>query len=91
MSSTSSPAARSALVVGAGAGLSASLARTLAADGMQVALAARDIEKLAPLVGETGAHSYACDVAEPAAVAALFDAFNGALWPSWIPRRCDRR
>ena len=79
MSTTPSTAARSALVVGAGPGLSASLARTLAADGMQVGLAARDIEKLAPLVGETGAHSYACDVAEPAAVAALFDAFTADL------------
>ena len=50
-----------ALIVGAGNGLSASLARACAKQGMQVALAARNAEKLAPLVAETGARAYACD------------------------------
>lgn len=50
-----------ALIVGAGKGLSASLARLLAAEGMQVALAARDISKLADLVDETGALPVKCD------------------------------
>jgi NAD(P)-dependent dehydrogenase (short-subunit alcohol dehydrogenase family) len=51
-----------ALIVGAGSGLSASLARSFARDGMQVALAARNVTKLAGLLGEIkGAKAYACD------------------------------
>lgn len=61
-----------ALIVGAGRGLSAALARLFAAEGMQVALAARNIDKLAALAAETGAKAYACDAADPAAVDALF-------------------
>jgi NAD(P)-dependent dehydrogenase (short-subunit alcohol dehydrogenase family) len=64
---------RSALIVGAGSGISASLARLLSAQGVKVALAARDVEKLKPLLDETGAKAFAADTAEPAAVAALFD------------------
>ena len=63
-----------ALIVGAGAGLSASLARQAAREGMRVALAARNTEKLAPLVAETGASAYACDVTDRQAVEGLFDA-----------------
>ena len=62
-----------ALIVGTGRGLSASLARLFAKEGMQVALAARDTEKLADLAGETGAKAYRCDAIETADVAALFD------------------
>lgn len=65
---------RSALIVGAGAGLSASLARLFAAQGIAVALAARDADKLAGLCAETGAAAHACDARDPAAVAALFAA-----------------
>ena len=43
----------SALIVGAGSGLSASLARAFAKIGMKVALAARTVEKLEPLARET--------------------------------------
>ena len=63
---------RHALIVGAGAGLSASLARKLTATGWQVALAARDTAKLGALAAETGATLHACDSAEPTAVEALF-------------------
>jgi NAD(P)-dependent dehydrogenase (short-subunit alcohol dehydrogenase family) len=70
-----------ALIVGAGAGLSASLARRAARDGMRVALAARNTEKLAPLVAETGASAYACDVTDRQAVEALFDAVARDLGP----------
>ncbi len=63
-----------ALIVGVGKGLSASLARLFAREGMAVALAARDVEKLAPLASETQARAYACDAVEPQAVAGLFDA-----------------
>jgi NAD(P)-dependent dehydrogenase (short-subunit alcohol dehydrogenase family) len=68
-----------ALIVGAGSGLSASLARRLANQGLAVALAARDIGKLAPLCQETGARAFACDAADPAQVAALFTALDAAM------------
>jgi NAD(P)-dependent dehydrogenase (short-subunit alcohol dehydrogenase family) len=61
-----------ALIVGAGAGLSASLARQCAAAGMRVALAARHLEKLAQLKKETDAQAFACDATEAAQVEALF-------------------
>ncbi len=63
-----------AVILGAGQGLSAALARRLAAEGYAVALAARTIEKLRPIAAETGATLHCCDASEPAAVAALFDA-----------------
>ncbi len=63
---------QTALIVGAGAGLSASLARACAAQGMAVALAARNPEKLAGLVEEVGGHAYACDSSQAADVAELF-------------------
>jgi NAD(P)-dependent dehydrogenase (short-subunit alcohol dehydrogenase family) len=61
-----------ALIVGAGRGLSASLARLFAGEGMRVALAARNAGKLSGLAAETGAKAYACDAADPASVDALF-------------------
>jgi NAD(P)-dependent dehydrogenase (short-subunit alcohol dehydrogenase family) len=67
-----------ALIVGAGAGLSAALARLCAADGMNVALAARDACKLAALCTETGATAYTCNAADADAVARLFDAVESA-------------
>ena len=63
-----------ALIVGAGSGLSASLARLLAKDKAQVALAARSVEKLAGLAQETGALSLRCDATAPAQVEAAFNA-----------------
>ncbi len=63
---------RVALIVGAGAGLSAATARKLAAAGWRVALAARDADKLAGLATEVGGVAYACDASQPAAVARLF-------------------
>ncbi len=62
-----------ALIVGAGQGLSASLARLFGKNGIQVALTARNTEKLAALCAETGAVAYACDATKPEAVATLFD------------------
>src|SRR5215470_15864358 len=69
---------QTALIVGAGRGLSASLARLFAGEGLQVALAARDSEKLAPLCAETGAKAFACDAVEPDQVARLFSAVEAA-------------
>jgi NAD(P)-dependent dehydrogenase (short-subunit alcohol dehydrogenase family) len=73
------PTYETALIVGAGRGLSASLARLLASKGLRVALAARDAEKLAPLCTETGAKAFACDAVEPDQVARLFAAVEAAL------------
>jgi NAD(P)-dependent dehydrogenase (short-subunit alcohol dehydrogenase family) len=63
---------RTALIVGAGAGISASLARGLTRAGLKVGLAARDASKLAPLTAETGAIAFTADAADPASVDRLF-------------------
>ena len=70
-----------ALIVGAGSGLSASLARLFAREGLRVALAARNSEKLGALCAETGAKAFACDAIDPAQVTQMFravEAANGA-------------
>ncbi len=70
-----------AVIVGAGQGLSAALARMLATQGTQVVLAARDVSKLSALVADTGARAIACDASKPEQVEALFadvDAAEGA-------------
>src|SRR5215218_7086218 len=67
-----------ALIIGAGDGLSASLARLLAREGYGVALAARNTAKLAALAAECGATTHACDAADAASVAALFAAAGEA-------------
>jgi NAD(P)-dependent dehydrogenase (short-subunit alcohol dehydrogenase family) len=66
------PKYNTALIVGAGEGLSASLARLFAREKIAVALAARKIEKLGTLCRETGAHAYACNAADADEVERLF-------------------
>jgi NAD(P)-dependent dehydrogenase (short-subunit alcohol dehydrogenase family) len=66
------PKYKIALIVGAGEGLSASLARLFSREGIRVALAARHIEKLGALCAETGARAFACDATEPDEVERLF-------------------
>src|SRR5438093_10770827 len=63
---------RTALIVGAGSGLSASVARAFAKTNMTLALAARTIEDLAPLAAETGAKLFACDATDREQVSKLF-------------------
>lgn len=63
----------SALIVGTGPGLSASLARLFARNGLKVAVAARQTDKLAGLAQETGAAVHACNATDPKQVAALFE------------------
>jgi NAD(P)-dependent dehydrogenase (short-subunit alcohol dehydrogenase family) len=70
---------KTALIVGAGSGISASFARKLAGDGYTLALAARDTAKLAALASETGASVHACDAADPAGVDRLFAAVDTRL------------
>src|SRR3984957_19848495 len=66
------PKYKKALIVGAGAGLSASLARLFAREGIGVSLAARSVEKLGALCSETGARAFACDATDPDEVERLF-------------------
>ena len=70
---------KTALIVGAGSGLSASLARLLSREGMTVALAARDPSKLKALCEETGATAFGCDAQDEAQVARLFDSVDEQL------------
>src|SRR5258705_4746428 len=63
---------KTALIVGAGSGLSASLARALASEGIKVALAARSTADLDALTKEIGASAHACDASKRADVEALF-------------------
>ena len=61
-----------ALIVGAGSGLSASLARLFAREGLKLAIAARSPEKLSALCKETKAGAFACDASDQAQVEKLF-------------------
>jgi NAD(P)-dependent dehydrogenase (short-subunit alcohol dehydrogenase family) len=61
-----------ALIVGAGAGLSASIARSLADAGMKVALAARSVDDLGSLAAKIGAITLTADASDRQAVKKLF-------------------
>jgi NAD(P)-dependent dehydrogenase (short-subunit alcohol dehydrogenase family) len=67
------------LIVGAGSGLSASLARLFAREGLRVALAARRTDKLVELCRETAAQAFACDAVNPDEVKRLFDDVEAAM------------
>lgn len=73
---------KTAFIIGAGSGLSSSLARLLSAEGMQVALAARDTRKLEPLASQIGAFTVQADAADPASVAAAFRAVDQRFGPA---------
>ena len=73
------PRYETALIVGAGSGLSASLARLFAREGMRVALAARQTEKLAAVCKETGARAFACDAVNADQVERLFEDVEHAV------------
>ncbi|MEM7667366.1 MAG: SDR family NAD(P)-dependent oxidoreductase [Pseudomonadota bacterium] len=73
---------RIALIVGAGPGLSASLARALAKRAHHVVLAARDTSDLRDLASEVGATTIDCDASDRRDMASLFervDALDGTL------------
>ena len=63
---------RTALIVGVGSGVSASLARVFNKAGIKVALAARRVANLADLAKETGAVALACDATDRRQVSNLF-------------------
>jgi NAD(P)-dependent dehydrogenase (short-subunit alcohol dehydrogenase family) len=69
---------KSALIVGAGSGLSASLARAFAKAGMKVALAARSAAKLDEFVEATSAKAFNCDAAKCDEVEKLFADLDAA-------------
>lgn len=68
--------AETAIIIGTGPGISASVARACARAGMQVVIAARNAAKLATLAREIGAAAEECDTSQPAAVARLFQAVD---------------
>src|SRR5262249_16899833 len=68
---------QTALIVGVGSGLSASLARLLRKQGIKVALAARRAANLAALADETGAKVFTCDAADRSQVTKLFTELDG--------------
>ena len=68
-----------ALIIGAGPGNSASLARLLNREGYSLHLAARNAGKLGSLAQETGAMAHSCDASDADQVAALFDAVPGRI------------
>ncbi len=63
---------RSALIIGAGSGISGSLTRLLRAADIPVVIAARNVQKLAPLVHETGAIALPVDAGDAGQVERLF-------------------
>ncbi len=65
-----------ALIVGVGTKLSASVARLCHKQGMKVALAARNVDKLADLAAQIDAQTYACDASQPDEVEKLFKNVN---------------
>ncbi len=72
---------RSALIIGAGHGISASLTRNLRSEGLDVVIAARNVEKLKALSAETGTTALQVDAADADQVERLFnqtDAHIGA-------------
>src|ERR1700748_3603371 len=80
-----------AVIVGAGQGLSAALARACAKRGMTVMLAARNIEKLSDLASETDARLIACDAVDRRQVDALFRVVGEGGVPSLVVYNASAR
>jgi NAD(P)-dependent dehydrogenase (short-subunit alcohol dehydrogenase family) len=72
MTAKSETSFRHILIVGAGAGLSASIARRFHREGLGVSLAARKTDKLAGLAREVAAEVYECDASKVDQVDVLF-------------------
>jgi NAD(P)-dependent dehydrogenase (short-subunit alcohol dehydrogenase family) len=79
MTMASGSSFKTAFIVGAGSGLSASLARRFSRGGLKIALAARGTGKLEPLVGELGALTVACDAKRGEAVRQAFAVVDAKL------------
>jgi short-subunit dehydrogenase len=72
---------RRALIVGAGSGLSAALARLLSKNEIRIALAARNPDKLKALCNETSATAFKCDATKIEDVENLFGAVESSIGP----------
>jgi NAD(P)-dependent dehydrogenase (short-subunit alcohol dehydrogenase family) len=70
---------KTALIVGAGSGISAAVARAFSAAGLKIGLAARNKEKLASLAEQTSALTFSADASQPDSVARLFAEVDAAL------------
>jgi NAD(P)-dependent dehydrogenase (short-subunit alcohol dehydrogenase family) len=70
---------RVALIIGAGPGISAAFGEALVADGYQVALASRNVEKLSMLATQMNAKAFEADASSPASLVRLFKRVDDAL------------
>lgn len=70
---------KTALIVGTGPGIGSSVARALAAQGVKVAVAARNRDKLLGLAEEIGGHAFEAQTADAESVAALFNAVEAQI------------
>ena len=69
---------KNALIIGAGSGLSAALARALAREGIKVALASRSTDDLRPLAESIGATTHLCDASQRIDIEKLFSELDHA-------------
>lgn len=69
----------SALIIGAGPGISASIARQLVGRGASVALASRNLSRLAPLADEIGATALRVDAGDPEDMEHLFQQADASV------------
>jgi NAD(P)-dependent dehydrogenase (short-subunit alcohol dehydrogenase family) len=70
---------RIALIVGAGPGIGAAFGEALVADGYQVALASRNLEKLSPLAAKMNAAAFVADASSPPSLVQLFKDVDRSL------------
>ena len=82
---------RKVLIVGAGAGLSAALARAFAREKLAVALAARTPDDLRALAAETGAQVFACDASRRDDVERLFSELDAQGAPDVVAYNASYR
>jgi NAD(P)-dependent dehydrogenase (short-subunit alcohol dehydrogenase family) len=68
-----------ALIVGAGPGISAAFGEALIADGYDVALASRNVEKLSRLAAQMDAKAFVADASSPPSLASLFSEVEAKL------------